>query len=125
MRRFLKIVGMVLAALVAIALIVLVVLLQGPAVPEHSDYQVDLAMLRKFAGQPAGARPIKINAAEVARGNPPAAFFLGGVRFDRHEVVFPAYQVLYPDGTMVVVDAPPGRDFFAANFPGGFDDAQY
>ena len=125
MRRFLKIAGMVLGALVAIALVVLVILLQGPAVPEHSDYQIDLATLRKLAGQTAGARPVKINAAEIAHGNPPAAFFLGGVRFDRHAAVFPAYQVLYPDGTMVVVDAPPGHDFFTANFPGGFDEAQY
>jgi glyoxylase-like metal-dependent hydrolase (beta-lactamase superfamily II) len=125
MRRFLKIAGFVLAALAAIALVALVFLLQGPPIPEHSDYQLDLAMLRKLAGQPAGARPVKINAAEIARSNQPAAFFLGGVRFDRHEVVFPAYQVLYPDGTMVIVDAPPGRDFFAANLPGEFDDAQY
>jgi glyoxylase-like metal-dependent hydrolase (beta-lactamase superfamily II) len=125
MRRFLKIVGVIVAALVAIAIVALVILLQGPPVPEHSDYQVDLATLRKLAGQTAGARPVKINAAEIAHGNPPAAFFLGGVRFDRHEVVFPSYQVLYPDGTMVIVDAPPGRGFFAANFPGGFDDAQY
>ena len=125
MRRLLKIAGIVLGAIVTIIVIALVFLLHGPPVPNHSDYQLDLAMLRKLAGQPAGSRPIKINAAEVARAKAPAALFLGGVRFDRHQLVFPAYQVLYPDGTMIVVDAPPGRDFFAVSFPGAFDEAQY
>ena len=108
--------------IVAIALIFLV---HGPPVPEHSDYQLDLATLRKLADQTPGARPLKINAAEVAHANAPAAVFLGGVRLDRHHLVFPSYQVLYPDGSMIVVDAPPGRAFFAREFPGGFDDAQY
>lgn len=125
MRRFLKIAGIVVGAIVVVAVVVLVVLLQGPGVPEHSDYQLDLATLRKLADQAGGAGPVKINAAEVARANVPAAFFLGGVRFDRQEAVFPAYQILYADGTMIVVDAPPGRAFFHASFPGGFDDAQY
>jgi glyoxylase-like metal-dependent hydrolase (beta-lactamase superfamily II) len=125
MRRFLRIAGIVVGSIVTIALIALVVLLQGPAIPDHSDYQLDLATLRKLADQSAGARPVKINAAEIAHGNPPAALFLGGVRFDRHAMVFPSYQVLYADGSTVIVDAPPGRGFFEANFPGGFDDAQY
>jgi glyoxylase-like metal-dependent hydrolase (beta-lactamase superfamily II) len=125
MRRFLRIAGIVIGTIAAMALVALVFLLQGPAVPEHSEYQLDLATLRKLAEQTAGPRPVKINAAEVARSNPPAAVFLGGVRFDRHEIVFPAYQVLYPDGSMIIVDAPPGRSFFESQFPGGFDDAQY
>jgi glyoxylase-like metal-dependent hydrolase (beta-lactamase superfamily II) len=125
MRRFLKVLGIVVGALVVVAVVALVFLLQGPGVPDHSDYQLDLATLRKLADQPAGARPVKLNAAEVARAKAPAALFLGGVRFDRHQLVFPAYQVLYPDGSMIIVDAPPGHDFFAKSFPGGFDDAQY
>jgi glyoxylase-like metal-dependent hydrolase (beta-lactamase superfamily II) len=125
MRRFLRIAGIVVGAIVAVALVALVFLVQGPAVPEHSDYQLDLATMHKLAEQTAGPRPIKINAAAVARSNPPAALFLGGVRFDRHAIVFPSYQVLYPDGSMIIVDAPPGRAFFDARFPGSFDDAQY
>jgi glyoxylase-like metal-dependent hydrolase (beta-lactamase superfamily II) len=125
MRRFLRIAAIAIGTILTTALVVFVFLLQGPAVPDHSDYQIDLATLRKLADQPAGAHPLKINAAEVAHGNPPAALFLGGVRFDRHAMVFPSYQVLYADGSMVIVDAPPGRAFFEANFPGGFDDAQY
>ena len=117
MRRFLRIAGIVIGTVVTIALVALVFLLQGPAVPDHSGYQLDLTTLRKLADQTAGSRPVKINAAEVAKSNPPAAVFLGGVRFDRHEIVFPSYQVLYPDGSMVIVDAPPGRAFFEAQFP--------
>ncbi len=65
MRRFLRIAGIVVGTIVTIALIALVVLLQGPAVPDHSDYQLDLATLRKLADQTAGQRPVKINAAEA------------------------------------------------------------
>jgi glyoxylase-like metal-dependent hydrolase (beta-lactamase superfamily II) len=125
MRRFLRIAGIVLGTIVMIALVALVFLLQGPAVPDRSDFQIDLATLRKLANHQAGAHPVKINAAEIAHGNAPAALFLGGVRFDRHAMVFPSYQVLYPDGSTVIVDAPPGRAFFEAQFPGSFDDAQY
>jgi len=125
MRRFLKIAAIVVGALLATVVVALVFLLQGPPVPDHSDYQLDLATLRRLADQPAGARPDKINAAEVARVNALAALFLGGVRFDRHQLVFPAYQILYPNGTMIIVDAPPGKNFFATSFPGGFDAAQY
>src|SRR5271163_2960118 len=109
MRWVLKIAGTVLGSLVAIALVTLVFLLHGPAIPDHSDYQLDLATLRKLADQSPGARPVKLNAAEVAHADELAAVFLGGVRFDRLRLVFPSYQVLYPDGSMVIVDAPPGR----------------
>ena len=54
MRRFLRIAGIVIGTIVTIALVALVFLLQGPAVPDHSDYQLDLATLRKLADQPAG-----------------------------------------------------------------------
>jgi glyoxylase-like metal-dependent hydrolase (beta-lactamase superfamily II) len=125
MRRFLKIAGMVLAGVTTLVLVALAFLLQGPAVPAHSDYQLDLATLRNLADQGAGPKPTKINVAEVARILTPSAFIVGGVRFDRRQTVFPSYQVLYPDGTMIVVDAPPGRDFFAKVSPGAFDDAEY
>ena len=124
MRRFLRIAGMILGGVVVIALVALVFLLQGPPVPEHSDYQLDLATLRQMADQPSGSRPIKINAAEVAHAKAPAAIFLGGVRFDRHEMVFPAYQILYSEG-MIIVDAPPGRDFFDKSFPSTFSDDDF
>ena len=125
MRRFLKIAGIAIGCAVVVVVIALVFVLQGPPIPDHSDYQIDLATLRKLADQDSGAKPEKINAAAVAQAYPPAALFLGGVRLDRHHVVFPSYQVLYPDGSMVIVDAPPGRDFWTKSSPGGFDDAQY
>jgi glyoxylase-like metal-dependent hydrolase (beta-lactamase superfamily II) len=39
-------------------------------------------------------------------------------------MVFPAYQILYSDG-MIIVDAPPGRDFFEKSFPGSFIEEGY
>ncbi|HUA33612.1 MAG TPA: MBL fold metallo-hydrolase [Candidatus Binataceae bacterium] len=125
MRRFLKIAAIAIGSAIVVVAIALAFLLQGPPIPDHSDYQIDLATLRKLADQDSGAKPVKVNAAVIAQGNPPAAMFLGGIRFDRYHMVFPSYQVLYPDGTMVIVDAPPGRDFFEKSFPGRFDEEQY
>src|ERR1700730_11399209 len=102
MRRFLRVAFIVIGTIVTIALVALVFLQQGAAVPDHSDYQLDLATLRKLADQPAGAPPVQIHPAELAYAGAPAAMFLGGVRFDRHQLGFPSYQLLYPDGSMVI-----------------------
>jgi glyoxylase-like metal-dependent hydrolase (beta-lactamase superfamily II) len=124
MRRILRI-GLRVLAVVAIgAVVAIVILLGSPAIPDHSDYQLDIATLRQMADTPTGARPIGVNAAIVGEGMPPAAFFLGGVRFDRHHAVFPSYQVLYPDG-MVIIDAPPGGDFYSRSMAGTLHEDQF
>ncbi|MGH7865355.1 MAG: MBL fold metallo-hydrolase [Candidatus Binataceae bacterium] len=124
MRRIARIAVPILA-MVIVAATVAAVLLQGsPSIPDRSDYQLDLATLRQLADQSAGARPAKLNAAIVAEAKVPALFFLGGLRFDQLPIVFPAYQVVYADA-VVIIDAPPGAGFFAAQFPGGFNEAQY
>jgi glyoxylase-like metal-dependent hydrolase (beta-lactamase superfamily II) len=124
MRRFLRITFIVIGTIVTIALVALVFLQQGPAVPDHSDYQLDLATLRKLADQPAGAHPIKINAAEVAYASPPRSSSAASVSIVINWF-FLRTRSSYPDGSMVIVDAPPGRAFFERSFPGRFDDAQY
>ncbi|MGH7948391.1 MAG: MBL fold metallo-hydrolase [Candidatus Binataceae bacterium] len=124
MRRIARIAVPILAIVIAAAAVGAVLLLGSPSIPERSDYQLDIATLRQMADQPEGVRPVTLNAAIVAEAAVPAAFFLGGLRFDRLQVVFPAYQVLYPDG-MVIIDAPPGAKFFEEQFPGGFNEAQY
>ena len=111
-------------AVLAVILIALPVLLGSPSIPEQSDYQLDIGTLRQMADQQKGARPIRVNAAIVGEATPPAAFFLGGLRFDRYHAVFPSYQVLYPDG-MVIIDAPPGGDFFAKSMAGKLNDDQF
>ena len=60
MRRFLRIAGIVIGTIVTIALVALVFLLQGPAVSDHSDYQLDPAPLRNSPTNRRGARPVKI-----------------------------------------------------------------
>ncbi len=125
MARFFKIAGAVIASMIVIALVIVAFLLQGPAIPDHSDYQLDLATLRKLGDQSAGWKPAHLNAAAIAEAYPRAALFLGGIRFDRHHVVFPSYQILYPDGSMIIVDAPPGAAFWAARMGGQFDAANF
>src|ERR1700674_1516762 len=124
MRRVLRIGSRVLAVVVVGILIALPVLLGSPSIPEQSDYQLDVGTLRQLADQQSGARPTRVNAAIVGEATPPAAFFLGGLRFDRYHAVFPAYQVLYPHGT-VIIDAPPGGDFFTSSIAGKLNDDQF
>ena len=79
MRRVLKIAGVVVGVIVAVVLVALVFLLQGPTVLEHSDYQIDLATLRQLAYKTSEAWPVTVDAAEVKRRNMTPAFFLRGV----------------------------------------------
>jgi glyoxylase-like metal-dependent hydrolase (beta-lactamase superfamily II) len=123
--RFFKIAGAIIAVMIVLAIVVVAYVLQGPPIPDHSDYQLDLATLRKLGDQPPGAKPEHLNATAVAQAYPRAALFLGGIRFDRHHVVFPSYQILYPDASMVIVDAPPGQAFWAARMGGEFDAANF
>ncbi len=111
-------------AFLVLILIALPVLLGSGSIPEHSDYRLDIGTLRQLADRQRGARPTRVNAAIVGEATPPAAFFLGGLRFDRYHAVFPAYQVLYPDA-MVIIDAPPGGDFFTKSMAGKLNDDQF
>jgi glyoxylase-like metal-dependent hydrolase (beta-lactamase superfamily II) len=124
MRRILRIAVRILAVLAIVVVVAAVFLLGSPGIPDHSDYQLDISKLRRLAGEPQGPRPLRLNAAVVAEAMVPAAIFLGGLRLDRHHAAFPAYQVLYPVG-MVIIDAPPGRGYFANSFPGKFNDDQF
>jgi glyoxylase-like metal-dependent hydrolase (beta-lactamase superfamily II) len=123
--RFFKIAGAIVAGLIVLALLIVAFVLQGPPIPDHSNYQLDLATLRKLADQTPGGKPEHLNAAAVAEAYPRAALFLGGIRFDRYHVVFPSYQILYDDGSMIIVDAPPGQAFWSARMGGEFDTANY
>jgi len=123
--RFFKIAGAIVAGLIVLAFVIVAFMLQGPAIPGHSDYQLDLATVRKLTDQTPGAKPEHLNAALVAQAYPRAALFLGGIRFDRHHIVFPSYQILYDDGSMIIVDAPPGAAFWSARISGEFDAANY
>jgi glyoxylase-like metal-dependent hydrolase (beta-lactamase superfamily II) len=125
MRRFLRFVVRVLLLLVVVVVAAAYYLLGSHSIPARSDYQLDITTLRQLADQQKGLRPVRINAGAVGQAQVPAMFFLGGLRFDRYQAVFPAYQVLYADGSMVLVDAPPGGDFFTNSMPGKLDEPQY
>src|SRR5260370_40236744 len=122
MRRFFKFLAGIVAILFVVTLVSAPFLLGSVTIPEHSDYQLDLSTLRKLAEQTPGPRPLRINAAVVDDAMAPAAIFLGGIRFDRHRMVFPAYEGVYSN-TVVVIDGPPGRELFTNSFPGTFHQA--
>ena len=124
MRRIIRVVLWGLGGLLVIVLALTPYLFGSAAIPDTSDYQLDLPTLRHLADQRNGEKPLRVNAAVVCDAMVPAAFFRGGIRFDRQRAVFPGYQIVYSDGA-IIIDAPPGREFWIGNFPGKFDEEQF
>jgi len=89
-----------------------VYLLGSPAVPEKSNYQLDMVQLRGLARQKPGALPLRINVMVVAEPQMPAAVVLGGPKLNRQVMEFDSFQIVFPDG-QIIVDAPPSRDDMA------------
>jgi glyoxylase-like metal-dependent hydrolase (beta-lactamase superfamily II) len=80
-------------------------LLGREAVPEKSDYSLDLAEMRRLAGDPA-AFPVKVNHEQVAEASlPEGAVFAGKSLTEMHPMTHGAYQVVYSDGTFVLIDS--------------------
>jgi len=85
-------------------------LLSPPAIPQHSNFELDLQELRGLATVHSGSLPERVNVAIVAESSNPAAGVLGGVRFDQSVFVWTSFQVVGPDRS-IVIDAPPNEAF--------------
>jgi glyoxylase-like metal-dependent hydrolase (beta-lactamase superfamily II) len=84
--------------------------LSPPELPEVSSYELQLPVLRELADAPIAALPRSVNVAIVADSSKPAAGVVGGLRFDTTVLVWTAFQIVHPDG-FIVVDSPPDIDF--------------
>lgn len=103
----------------AIVLIVLVVIgvviarhLFGPEpVPSESRYAIDRAALPELARSLDGELPVRVDHQVVALASLPRGAVFAGEPFDPHRMVHGVYDVVYPDGHLLI-DAGFGEAYF-------------
>ena len=77
--------------------------LRDVEVPERAEFSLELGKVRELARSMAGARPAALNALVVARGEQPHGSIVAGQSWlEMVPRVFPAYQIVFPDRTIVV-----------------------
>lgn len=119
MPRWLRIAAVVLLALVALALLGWRHLTAREAPPAVSEYRLDLAEIRRLAAAPPGPRPLRVASELVAESTLPRAAVFAGASFEPHPMVHPVFQIVFPDG-FLLVDAGFGEETLAAMGGGTF-----
>jgi glyoxylase-like metal-dependent hydrolase (beta-lactamase superfamily II) len=72
-------------------------------IPEKSDYTLDLNEIRRLATAMSGPLPTHVNHEQVAEASlPVGAVFAGESLFKPHPMTHGAYQVVYPDGYVLI-----------------------
>lgn len=102
--RILKYLGIAIVVLGAAAAAAGTYLLGGDAVPEQSDYELDLAQLRTLAGTLDGPLPVSVDSELVAVAAMPRALLMAGEDFAPQDMVHPVFRVRYADGRFVLID---------------------
>ncbi len=97
--------------LIAVALVAAVSLLAGfyllgsEPVPETSDYAIDVPALRSLARSSGSELPVEIRYEVIAIGELARGFIMAGEDFSPTEMPRPVFQVLYPDGSYLLIDS--------------------
>ena len=81
-------------------------LLGRTPVPATSDYALDLAEIRRLAASIPGPKAVRVNHEQVGLGSlPQGALFAGESLRTQHPMSHGAYQVVFPDGWLVIDSA--------------------
>jgi glyoxylase-like metal-dependent hydrolase (beta-lactamase superfamily II) len=125
MKKFLKISLIVVAGLVIAGFIGKYFLLDRASIPAESSFTIDMDEVRKLAAA-GGTLPVEVRSLVIAEGSFPAWMVVAGAGGGKAPMTFAAYQVVYPDKT-VVIDSCAGRAAFEAMpFPlKDFSDGNY
>jgi len=104
-------------ALVTVSIVLIAVLaaryLLGPeAIPEASDYEIDRGALASMANAIPGELPLRVNHHRIAVAPMPRSALFSGFDFTPHPMVHGVYQVVYADGSYILVDAGFSREIF-------------
>lgn len=103
MRRFLKFALYGVIALAVLGFAASRYLLAREAVPETSDYVLDLTEVRRLASSLPGERPLRVNHEQVAEASlPRGVVFAGESLFVPQPMTHGAYQIVYPDGYVLI-----------------------
>ena len=123
--KILKWLSLSAAILVAVLLLVGFHLLGSEAVPETTDYNLDVPGLRELATGSGSALPVEIRYEVIATGELPRGLIMAGESFTPTKMPRPVFQVLYPDGHYLLIDSAYDRALHEAGAPDSpfFDDA--
>jgi len=106
MARFARIALWVLVLILALGFGAYRYLLGRSDVPATSTYALDMSEVRRVASSTPGDKPVRVNHAQVAIGSlPRGAIFAGESLSVPEPMVHGAYQVVFPDGSYVVIDS--------------------
>ncbi|MEQ9367342.1 MAG: MBL fold metallo-hydrolase [Leptospirales bacterium] len=91
-------------------------LFDSSAVPENSDYTLNLDEIRALARNQPGALPLQLRGLLIGESSfPRSAAVAGDGLFSNRALVFTAYQAVYPDRT-AIIDTAHDRAIHQANF---------
>ncbi|MCP5044127.1 MAG: MBL fold metallo-hydrolase [bacterium] len=82
------------------------------AVPETSDYTIDVDTLRRLARSLPGPPPLRLESELVAKSALPRAALFAGESFEPHTMVHQAFRLVYPSDA-IVIDPGFSADFLA------------
>ncbi len=103
MPRYSGIALRVLVVLLALGFVGYRYLLGRATVPAKSGYSLDLAEIRRLAASVPGERAVRVNHEEIAEAPlPRGAVFAGESLREPHPMSHGAYQVVFPDGQLVI-----------------------
>jgi glyoxylase-like metal-dependent hydrolase (beta-lactamase superfamily II) len=120
--RLLKIAGVALVSLAGIVLAAGYFLFRAEPVPEASDYLIDRNELKYMAHAIPGPLPVRVDHRRIAVTQMPRALIFSGFDFTPHTLVHGVYQVVYPDGSYLLIDAGFSREVFEQMSLGSEDD---
>lgn len=123
MGRALRIAAISVAALAVLGLAGWSWLTAREAVPEASDYRLELPALRRAAAELPGPRPVALHSALVAEASLPRGALFAGEPLEPHPMVHQVFQVLYPDGRFLLVDTGFSEEAMARMGEGRFEPA--
>jgi glyoxylase-like metal-dependent hydrolase (beta-lactamase superfamily II) len=70
--------------------------------PDHGQFQVDIAEVRRLANSMPGAKPQSIHVEQVNLYRFPAIAVMAGGSWDRIDIPVFSYQLVYPDRTAII-----------------------
>lgn len=127
MKRVLKILGGVVGVLAVAAVVVYFTMVAATYGPRDCDAEIrlDLATLRELAGALPGERPGEIRVEEVGGGPIPKALAVPGTSWREVGLRVYAYQLVFPDQTIVVDAAMSKAQAEDLGMTDGYDDAAW
>src|SRR5208282_3459564 len=94
-------------------------------VPSGGQFTLDIPEIRRLANSLPGDKPTEIRVEQIASFRFPAAALMAGDSWTMQSMPASAYQLVYPDHTIVIDSAMDAQQAAAMGTTNGFDSAAY